>query len=147
MNEEHLRIAARVAQGKAKRNKRSKLEFLLAKKITSVRYPMQELEPNYPTTEGKVYSQEADRYILRCLNHYRMRADGIYEHIKKDIMEFPVFRFDWLFRSRTMQELQRRCNTLLGMIEKEAEVRQLIIMIERSFNAVPLSGAPILHQS
>ena len=147
MKEEHLRIAARIAQGEAKRNKRSNLEFLLAKKITSVRYPMQELELNYPTTEGKVYSQEADQYIVWCLKHYGMRADGIYERIKKDIMEFPVFRFDWLFRSQTMQELQRRCNTLLGMIEKEAEVRQLIIMIERSFNAVRLSGAPILHRS
>lgn len=85
---------------------------------------MQELELNYPTTKGKVYSEEADRYLLCRLNHYGMRADDIYERIKKDIMEFPVFRFDWFFKSRTVQELQRRCNTLLGMIEKEAEVRQ-----------------------
>ncbi|KAG2360929.1 SNF2 family N-terminal domain-containing protein [Suillus spraguei] len=121
---EHPRIAARIAEGEAKRNKRSNLEFLLAKKIASVRYPMQELELNYPTTKGKVYSEEADRYLLCRLNHYGMSADDIYERIKKDIMEFPVFRFDWFFKSRTPQELQRRCNTLLGMIEKEAEARQ-----------------------
>ncbi|KAG1823802.1 SNF2 family N-terminal domain-containing protein [Suillus subaureus] len=121
---EHPRIAARIAEGEAKRNKRSNLEFLLAKKIASVRYPMQELELNYPTTKGKVYSEEADRYLLCRLNHYGMGADDIYERIKKDIMEFPVFRFDWFFKSRTPQELQRRCNTLLGMIEKEAEARQ-----------------------
>ncbi|OAX37874.1 hypothetical protein K503DRAFT_866560 [Rhizopogon vinicolor AM-OR11-026] len=121
---DHPRIAARIAEGEAKRNKRSNLEFLLAKKIASVRYPMQELELNYPTTKGKVYSEEADRYLLCRLNHYGMRADDIYERIKKDIMEFPVFRFDWFFKSRTIQELQRRCNTLLGMIEKEAEVKQ-----------------------
>ncbi|KAG1729586.1 SNF2 family N-terminal domain-containing protein [Suillus lakei] len=121
---EHPRIAARIAEGEAKRNKRSNLEFLLSKKIASVRYPMQELELNYPTTKGKVYSEEADRYLLCRLNHYGMGADDIYERIKKDIMEFPVFRFDWFFKSRTPQELQRRCNTLLGMIEKEAEVRQ-----------------------
>lgn len=124
LNEEHPRIAARIAEGEAKRNKRSNLEFLLAKKIASVRYPMQELELNYPTTKGKVYSEEADRYLLCRLNHYGMGADDIYERIKKDIMEFPVFRFDWFFKSRTPQELQRRCNTLLGMIEKEAEARQ-----------------------
>jgi len=47
----------------------------------------------------------------------------VYERIKKDITEFPVFRFDWFFKSRSPQELQRRCNTLLGMIEKEAEVK------------------------
>lgn len=50
-----------------------------------------------------------------------MRAEDVYERIKRDISEFPVFRFDWFFKSRSTQELQRRCNTLLGMIEKEAE--------------------------
>ncbi|KAI0076817.1 SNF2 family DNA-dependent ATPase [Panus rudis PR-1116 ss-1] len=118
------RIKARIEEGEAKRNKRSNLEALLAKKIASVRYPMQELELNYPTTKGKVYSEEEDRYLLCRLNHYGMRADDVYERIKKDITEFPVFRFDWFFKSRSPQELQRRCNTLLGMIEKEAEAQQ-----------------------
>ena len=113
-----------IEEGEAKRNKRSNLEALLAKKISSVRYPMQELELNYPTTKGKVYSEEEDRYLLCRLNHYGMRAEDVYERIKKDITEFPVFRFDWFFKSRSPQELQRRCNTLLGMIEKEHEANQ-----------------------
>ena len=121
---EYPRIEQRIVEGEAKRNKRSNLESLLLKKIASVKYPMQELELNYPTTKGKVYSEEEDRYLLCCLNHYRMTADDVYERIKKDITEFPVFRFDWFFKSRSPQELQRRCNTLLGMIEKEAEVKQ-----------------------
>ncbi|KAK7030739.1 SNF2 family N-terminal domain-containing protein [Favolaschia claudopus] len=118
------RIAARIAEGESKRNKRDNLEYLLGEKISSVRYPMQELELNYPTTKGKVYSEEEDRYLLCRLYHYGMQTDDVYERIKKDITEFPVFRFDWFFKSRSPQELQRRCNTLLGMIEKEAEVRQ-----------------------
>ena len=122
---EHPRIAARIAEGEAKRNKRSNLEALLAKKIGSFRYPMQELELNYPTTKGKVYSEEEDRYLLCRLSHYGMRTDDVYERIKKDISEFPVFRFDWFFKSRSPQELQRRCNTLLGMIEKEAEQEEV----------------------
>lgn len=97
--------------------------MLLMQKISSVRYPMQELELNYPTTKGKVYSEEEDRYLLCRLHYYGMQADDVYERIKKDITEFPVFRFDWFFKSRSPQELQRRCNTLLGMIEKEAEAR------------------------
>lgn len=121
---EHPRIKARIEEGEAKRNKRSNLEALLAKKIASVRYPMQELELNYPTTKGKVYSEEEDRYLLCRLNHYGMQAEDVYERIKKDITEFPVFRFDWFFKSRSPQELQRRCNTLLGMIEKESEGKQ-----------------------
>ncbi|KAI9508946.1 SNF2 family N-terminal domain-containing protein [Russula earlei] len=122
---EYPRIAARIAEGEAKRNKRSNLEALLSKKIGSFRYPMQELELNYPTTKGKVYSEEEDRYLLCRLSHYGMRTDDVYERIKKDISEFPVFRFDWFFKSRSPQELQRRCNTLLGMIEKEAEQEEM----------------------
>jgi SWI/SNF-related matrix-associated actin-dependent regulator of chromatin subfamily A member 5 len=123
-SKEYPRIAARIAEGEAKRNKRDNLEYLLTKKIASVRYPMQELELNYPTTKGKVYSEEEDRYLLCRLNHYGMRVDDVYERIKRDITEFPVFRFDWFFKSRSPQELQRRCNTLLAMIEKEAEAKQ-----------------------
>ncbi|KAJ7245132.1 SNF2 family N-terminal domain-containing protein [Mycena haematopus] len=122
--QEYPRIATRITEGEAKRNKRDNLEYLLGEKIGSVRYPMQELELNYPTTKGKVYSEEEDRYLLCRLFHYGMQADDVYERIKKDITEFPVFRFDWFFKSRSPQELQRRCHTLLGMIEKEAEVRQ-----------------------
>ncbi|KAJ7224436.1 SNF2 family N-terminal domain-containing protein [Mycena pura] len=122
--QEYPRIAARITEGEAKRTKRDNLEYLLGEKVTSVRYPMQELELNYPTTKGKVYSEEEDRYLLCRLYHYGMQTDDVYERIKKDITEFPVFRFDWFFKSRSPQELQRRCNTLLGMIEKEAELRQ-----------------------
>ncbi|KAF5352870.1 hypothetical protein D9756_006326 [Leucocoprinus leucothites] len=118
---EYQRILQRISEGEAKRTKRDTLEYLLGKKINSVRYPMQELELNYPTTKGKVYSEEEDRYLLCRLFHYGMQTDDVYEKIKKDITEFPVFRFDWFFKSRSPQELQRRCNTLLSMIEKEAE--------------------------
>lgn len=88
---------------------------------------MQELDLNYPTTKGKIYSEEEDRYLLVRLAHYGIGAVDVYERIKKDITEFPVFRFDWFFKSRTTQELQRRCNTLLGMIAKEEEERQSML--------------------
>ena len=60
-------------EGEAKHNKRSNLESLLLKKIASVKYPMQELEFNYPTTKGKVYSE--DQYLLCWMNYYGMTAD------------------------------------------------------------------------
>lgn len=81
---------------------------------------MQELELNYPPTKTKVFSEEEDRYLLCRLNHYGIRTEDVYERIKRDVSEFPVFRFDWFLKSRSPQELQRRCHTLLGMLEKEA---------------------------
>jgi SWI/SNF-related matrix-associated actin-dependent regulator of chromatin subfamily A member 5 len=121
---EYPRIQVRITEGEAKRNKRNLLEGLLQNKIRSVTFPMQELELNYPTTKGKVYSEEEDRYLLCRLNYHGMDQENVYDLIKRDISEFPVFRFDWFFKSRSPQELQRRCNTLLGMLEKEAETEE-----------------------
>lgn len=118
------RITQRISEGEAKRRKQDALWRMLSKKISAVQYPMQELELNYPTTKGKVYSEEEDRYLLCRLYQYGLKADDVYERIKRDITEFPVFRFDWFFKSRTPQELQRRCTTLLGLIEKEADLEQ-----------------------
>jgi SWI/SNF-related matrix-associated actin-dependent regulator of chromatin subfamily A member 5 len=138
---EYQRIAQRISEGEAKRTKRDTLEQLLSKKISSVRYPMQELELNYPTTKGKVYSEEEDRYLLCRLSHYGMQTDDVYERIKKDITEFPVFRFDWFFKSRSPQELQRRCNTLLTMIEKEAELEvQEEVVVKKGASASGTKG-------
>ncbi|KAM6494001.1 SNF2 family N-terminal domain containing protein [Amanita muscaria] len=144
---EHPRIAARIAEGEAKRNKRDNLEYQLARKINSVRYPMQELELNYPTTKGKVYSEEEDRYLLCRLFHYGMQTEDVYERIKKDITEFPVFRFDWFFKSRSPQELQRRCNTLLSMIEKEAELQEQEEAKAKSTSKGKKRGIDEVHKS
>jgi SWI/SNF-related matrix-associated actin-dependent regulator of chromatin subfamily A member 5 len=35
------------------------------------------------------------------------------------IRRAPQFRFDWFVKSRTASELQRRCNTLITLIERE----------------------------
>ena len=111
-----LGITGDATEGEAKRNKRSNLEALLAEKISSVVHPMQELELNYPSTKGKVYSEEEDRYLLCRLNHYGMQAEDVYERIKRDISEFPVFRFDWFFKSRSPQELARVRNCSGGRL-------------------------------
>jgi len=87
-------IKQRILEGEVKRNKRSSIKLLLPKKI--------EPELNYP--KGNVYIAE-DRYLLCRLNYYGMTADDVYEPIKKDITEFPVFRFDCFFKSRLPQKL------------------------------------------
>ena len=136
------RIAQRIEEGESKRKKQDALWRMLTRKIQGVKYPMQELELNYPTTKGKIYSEEEDRYLLCRLHFYGMKTEDVYERIKKDITEFPVFRFDWFFKSRTPQELQRRCNTLLGLIEKEAEQEQLEMAKAKTTTARKKRAAP-----
>ncbi|KZW00246.1 hypothetical protein EXIGLDRAFT_639641 [Exidia glandulosa HHB12029] len=116
---DYEKLKQRIDEGQARRDKDASMVQMLERKIASVRYPMQELHLNYPTTKGKIYSEEEDRYLLCRLHYYGLNSDDVYERIKKDITEFPVFRFDWFLKSRTAVELQRRCATLLGMIAKE----------------------------
>ncbi|KAH7339161.1 SNF2 family N-terminal domain-containing protein [Rhizoctonia solani] len=113
------RIMQRFEDADAKREKQNLTEDLLRRKVAAYRFPMQELHLNYNQTKGKIYSEEEDRYLLCRLNHYGLGAEDVYDRIKKDILEFPVFRFDWFIKSRTPQEIGRRCTTLLGMIAKE----------------------------
>ncbi|CAI4215052.1 unnamed protein product [Parascedosporium putredinis] len=69
----------------------------------------------------RVYTEEEDRFLLVLLDKYGIDSEGLYENIREEIRESPLFRFDWFFLSRTPIELSRRCTTLLTTIIKEYE--------------------------
>jgi len=87
------------------------------------RVPLQQLKIMYTvsTTNKKVYTEEEDRFLLIMLDKYGIEGEGIFEKIRDDIRESPLFRFDWFFLSRTPQEISRRCTTLLTAVIKEFE--------------------------
>ncbi|KAG8992998.1 hypothetical protein FRB90_000819 [Tulasnella sp. 427] len=114
------RLSQRVAEAEAKAVKLREQNEMLKSKVAQYQYPMQELQLAYSQTKGKVYSEEEDRYLLCRLAYYGLESDEVFEKIKRDICEFPVFRFDWFLKSRTPQEIGRRCTTLLTMISKES---------------------------
>ncbi len=45
--------------------------------------------------------------------------DDVYDKIRERIRQSPIFRFDWFIKSRTSIEIQRRCATLIGIVQKE----------------------------
>ncbi|KAK4142065.1 SNF2 family N-terminal domain-containing protein [Dichotomopilus funicola] len=96
---------------------------MLRKKMGQYRVPLQQLKISYSvsTTNKKVYTEEEDRFLLVLLDKYGVDSEGIYERIRDEIRESPLFRFDWFFLSRTPTELGRRCNTLLTTVVKEFE--------------------------
>lgn len=96
---------------------------MLRKKISGYRVPLQQLKINYSvsTTNKKVYTEEEDRFLLVLLDKYGIDSEGLYENIREEIRESPLFRFDWFFLSRTPIELSRRCTTLLTTVMKEYE--------------------------
>jgi SWI/SNF-related matrix-associated actin-dependent regulator of chromatin subfamily A member 5 len=96
---------------------------LLRKKMSQYRVPLSQLKINYSvsTTNKKVYTEEEDRFLLVLLDKYKVDSEGIYEKMRDEIRDSPLFRFDWFFLSRTPVELSRRCNTLIAAVVKEFE--------------------------
>lgn len=96
---------------------------MLKKKLGQYRVPLQQLKINYSvsTTNKKVYTEEEDRFLLVLLDRYGVDTEGIFEKIRDEIRESPLFRFDWFFLSRTPVEISRRCTTLLTTVAREFE--------------------------
>lgn len=44
---------------------------------------------------------------------------GNWEELKTEFKTSSSFQFDWYVKSRSAQELARRCDTLIRLIEKE----------------------------
>lgn len=111
----------RITTGEAKlREQQDKIDAL-HRKIKSYSYPMQELKIAYGQNKGKSYSDEEDRFLLVRMHHHGIDRDDCYELIKRDISDWPLFRFDWFLKSRTPDELRRRGATLLLCIMKDKD--------------------------
>lgn len=53
------------------------------------------------------------------LHRLGIDKENVYDEIVELARKAPQFRFDWWMRSRTAADIQRRCNTLVGLVEKE----------------------------
>jgi SWI/SNF-related matrix-associated actin-dependent regulator of chromatin subfamily A member 5 len=112
-----------VEDGEERMRKIEHQRKMLRKKLSQVRVPLQQLKINYSvsTTNKKVYTEEEDRFLLVLLDKFGIDSENIYDKIRDEIRDSPLFRFDWFFLSRTPIEISRRCNTLLTTIVKEFE--------------------------
>ncbi|KAK2739858.1 hypothetical protein FQN57_006434 [Myotisia sp. PD_48] len=113
-----------IEQGEEKLRKMNQQRKFLRKKMEQYRVPLQQLKINYTvsTTNKKVYTEEEDRFLLVMLDRHGVDGEGLYEKIRDEIRESPLFRFDWFFLSRTPVEIGRRCTTLLNTVAKEFEL-------------------------
>ena len=112
-----------IEAGEEKARKLNHQRRMLKRKMEMYRVPLQQLKLNYSvsTTNKKVYTEEEDRFLLVMLERYGIDGEGIYERIRDEIRESPLFRFDWFFLSRTPVEIGRRCATLLTTVAREFE--------------------------
>lgn len=112
----------RINEGDRLRGRRQYEIDMLEDKIKSTKAPLQRLSLQYGQSKGRLFTDDEDRFLLVRMNHYNFTREECWELIKRDIGEYPHFRFDWFFKSRTPEELKRRGTTLLTCIKKEYDV-------------------------
>ncbi|KAI8393924.1 SNF2 family N-terminal domain-containing protein [Radiomyces spectabilis] len=117
---DYERQIAKIERGESEIEKQADIQEQLTEKISQHRVPLQQLKIAYTQqTKGKNYTEEEDRFLLVMLEKYGYGTENVYENIRREIKNSPLFRFDWYLKSRTAQEIARRCNTLVGLIQKE----------------------------
>ncbi|KAF5270113.1 hypothetical protein FQA39_LY08525 [Lamprigera yunnana] len=113
------RIMAQIERGEAKIQRRASIKRALDAKMARYRAPFHQLRIAYGTNKGKNYMEEEDRFLVCMLHKLGFDRENVYEELRAAIRASPQFRFDWFLKSRTAMELQRRCNTLITLIERE----------------------------
>merc|ERR1712038_699550 len=113
------RVMAQIEKGEAKIQRRGLIKKSLDSKIARYRAPFHQLRIAYGTNKGKNYTEEEDRFLVCMLHKLGFDKENVYEELRASVRNAPQFRFDWFIKSRTAMELQRRCNTLITLIERE----------------------------
>ncbi|KAG0181723.1 hypothetical protein DFQ29_007389, partial [Apophysomyces sp. BC1021] len=117
---DYERQIAKIEKGESEIEKQLEIQEQLTTKVSRHRTPLQQMRFHYTqATKGKSYNEDEDRFIVVMLEKYGYGTENVYDHIRREIRHSPQFRFDWFLKSRTSQEIARRCNTLIGLIQKE----------------------------
>lgn len=113
------KIIAQIEKGEQRIKRRQDIKKAIEAKMARYSAPFHQLRINYGANKGKNYIEEEDRYLICMLHKLGVDRENVYDDLKLAIREAPQFRFDWFLKSRTSSELQRRCNTLITLIERE----------------------------
>jgi len=113
------RLLAQIERGETKIQRRISIKRALDAKMARYKAPFFQLKIQYGTNKGKNYTEEEDRFLVCFLHKLGFDKENVYDELRYAVRQAPQFRFDWFIKSRTTLELQRRCNTLITLIERE----------------------------
>ena len=108
----------KVEKGEEKIKRAKEITAAVTRKLEQYANPGRELRVTYGSHKGKAYTEEEDRFLLCSLLHVGW---GNWDDLKAQIRKHWLFRFDWFFKSRTPQEIGRRVETLVKLVERELE--------------------------
>ncbi|WOH12962.1 hypothetical protein DCAR_0832471 [Daucus carota subsp. sativus] len=110
------KVIKNIERGEARISRKDEIMKAIGKKLDRYKNPWLELKIQYGQNKGKLYNEECDRFMI-CMIH--RLGYGNWDELKAAFRTSPLFRFDWFVKSRTTQELARRCDTLIRLVERE----------------------------
>eukprot|EP00921_Rhytidocystis_pertsovi_P007839 GHVQ01012998.1.p1 GENE.GHVQ01012998.1~~GHVQ01012998.1.p1 ORF type:complete len:1022 (+),score=179.83 GHVQ01012998.1:466-3531(+) len=109
----------RIEAGESQIRKRRDLEQAIIRRQQQYKYPWRELTVNYCGHKGKtVFTEEEDKWII---NMTSLLGYGNWDKMKSFVSRDPMWKFDWMMRSRTAAELGRRADTIIRLLKKDEE--------------------------
>ncbi|KAK8801168.1 hypothetical protein WA158_001938 [Blastocystis sp. Blastoise] len=118
------RILEKIEKGEQRIARKMAVEQCISQKLSQYDIPYKQLVIPYAPLTSKTYTEDNDRFLVCCI---AQMGYGNWDLIRTEIQKCRQFRFDWFFKTRSPLELQRRCDTLVRLIEKE---------MDREFNKV-----------
>jgi SWI/SNF-related matrix-associated actin-dependent regulator of chromatin subfamily A member 5 len=112
------RIAEKIERGNKKVLRQQEIKNALDSKILRHQNTNQPLLIQYGQQKNKVFTEEEDLFLLKSLCQY---GYGNWSRILIDIRSSIQFKFNFVFKSRTEVDLQRRSDILVRLVEKENE--------------------------
>ena len=122
---EWRKIEDRIIKGEQKVRRRLAMEALIAEKVARATDPFRTLTIAYGPNKGgssganKTFTEEEDRFLVCMLARV---GYGAWDALRGEVLTAEQFRFDWFLKTRSATDLQRRCDVLVRLIEKEQGV-------------------------
>jgi len=116
--ENHDRIMKKIEAGEARIQRKIEISWALSSKVGRSKNPWLTLRVPYGTQKGKLFTEEEDRFLICMTNKL---GYGNWEELREEVRKCWLFRFDWFIKTRSADELKKRVDLLIRLIEKENE--------------------------
>lgn len=114
------RIQSMLERTEERLRRNAQIQSTLQRKIARHQKSRTPLRITYFGGKGREYTEEEDIFLIENLAEIGYdQGEEAFEVLRERILQSPLFRFDWLIKTRSPAELQKRCHRLITFIERE----------------------------
>jgi len=110
------KLIDRIESAERKTKRKKEIEEAIATKIAMYKDPARTLRLTYGSLKGRSYSDEEDCFLILMMKRHGF---GAWEEICNEIRDAWQFRFNFFFVSRSPNDIAKRCDILVRVIERE----------------------------